>query len=146
VTVHQVEQVTQRTETAGVQRTNWGLFCGGFLAERIGEGEILQDYPMLFPSSGRHYPRQKFRIGRVPVRSPSGEGFSVIESTLARLDADKDELWHRDHPHEVLLRMKEHGPLGLVTYDLAAVDGAPVDWVLALGPRIAAAPDSESTK
>jgi hypothetical protein len=144
VTVHQGEKVSQRTETAGVQRTNWGMFCGGFLAEQLSDGELIQDYPMLFPSSGRHFPRQKVRSGRVPVRAPSGESFSVIESSLARLDSDKDQLWHRDDAHEVLLRMKEHGPLGVVTYELASVDGTSVDWVLALGPR--SSPNVESSQ
>jgi hypothetical protein len=146
VTVHQGEKVTQRTETAGVQRTNWGLFCGGFLEERLGEGEMMQDYPMLFPSSGRHFPRQKFRSGRVPVTSPSGESFPVIETSFARVEGDWDEAWHRDDPHEILLRMKEHGPLGLVTYELTAVDGKPVDWAVALGPRAPREAGPESSR
>jgi hypothetical protein len=50
LTAYHGEEVSQLTGTAGVQRTNWGLFCGGFLAEPLSEGEMMQDYPLLFPA------------------------------------------------------------------------------------------------
>jgi hypothetical protein len=146
ITVHHSGGTLQKTETAGVQRTNWGLFCGGFLSEPLTEGEMLQDYPMLFPSSGRHFPRQKFRTARVALQLPSNQTISVVETQLARLDSDRDRLWNRDDPHEALIRLEEHGPLGLVTYELAAVNGAAVDWVAALPPRNLTKPATESTK
>jgi hypothetical protein len=118
----------EKTETAGVQRTNIGLFCGGFLAEPLSEGEMLQDFPLLFPASGKHVPRQKYRVGTYPIPLPSGESLPVIETHLARLDKSRDTLWHHADEYEALVRMVEQGPAGPVVYDLVRVNGEPVDW------------------
>lgn len=125
-------QTEQFTGTAGVQRSNVGLFCGGFLEEPLDTDSAFRDYPLLFPAEGRHHPRQKFRTGIMPFQAPSGP-VPLIVSFLQRIGTkSKDELWHRHDDHQPLVKMVESRETGRTTYELTAVNGEHVDWASAI--------------
>jgi len=132
ITATKEGKTEQFTGTAGVQRTNVGLFCGGFLAEPLGTDDAFRDFALLFPTEGRHYPRQKFRVGVMPMQAPSGP-VPMIASFMQRPGTkNRDEMWHRDDEHEPLVKMIENRDTGRLTWELVAVDGEPVDWAKAI--------------
>jgi hypothetical protein len=118
-------EVTRKTETREVLRSNLGLFCGSFLDPPLDEDELIVDYPLLFPALGRHYPRQKVRVGWVTV-SRGGEPFTVIHSRLRKLGGKKDDVWHLDDDRQPLLRMVETGDIATLVYSLVTLDGEDV--------------------
>jgi hypothetical protein len=125
-------EVSQKTETGEVQRSNLGLFCGGFLEATLQEGELIVDYPLLVPALGRHYPRQKVRVGSVTVAAPDGP-LPVIHSRLRKLGGAKDDLWHRDDEHQALIRMVETADFGTVVWSLVGLNGQDVSaWAGAI--------------
>ncbi|HMB71096.1 MAG TPA: hypothetical protein VKU85_17425 [bacterium] len=125
-------EATQKTETGEVLRSNFGLFCGGFLETPMDEGGIIVDYPLLFPAQGRHFPRQKVRVGWINVGN-ADPPIDVIHSRLRKLDGNKDELWHLDDDHQALVRMVETGDIATLVYSLVALNGEDVSgWSRAI--------------
>jgi hypothetical protein len=120
-------KTSQKTITSGVQRTNLGMFCGGFLAEEdIATAPIMADFPLLFPVGADHQARQKFREGKFKTPIAGGGEVSVIVSTLKRPDQKRDRYFHMDDPHLILLRLEESTSYGLMTYELTKIDGEPL--------------------
>lgn len=111
-----------KTITAGVQRTNFGLFAGAFLAERLDEGPLMSDFPLLYPVGGDHQPRQKIRDAVIPF-SIAGTQVASIQSTLRRKNGKSDRIWNAVKGHQILLRMEERSTLGLMVYELTSVNG-----------------------
>jgi hypothetical protein len=118
-------EVSQKTETGEVQLSNLGLFAGGFLETRLDDDELIVDYPLLFPALGRHYPRQKVRVGSVSLAGPDGP-LDVIHTRMRKLGGSKDQLWHLDDEHQVLVRMVETADHGVVVYSLVRLNGRDV--------------------
>lgn len=118
-------EVSQKTETGEVQRSNLGLFCGGFLETTLDGGELIVDYPLLFPTQGRHFPRQKVRVETLSVAGPDGP-LDVIHSRLRKLGGKRDDLWHRDDEHQALLRMVETADFGTLVISIVTLNGEDV--------------------
>ncbi len=122
VTTEFEEKKHSKTITSGVRRTNLGLFAGGFLAERLDEGGILQDYPMLYPVGGDHKPRQKVRDAILPFNLGDRQVRS-IQSTIRKPDKTSDRIWNTTGDYQILLRMEEKSSLGVLVYELKSVNG-----------------------
>lgn len=117
----------QTTITAGVTRTNFGLFCAGYLARPIHEGSLMEDFPLLFPVGGDHQPRQRFREAGFPLRVGKERSVPSIVNALRRLDEKTDRIWNANDERAILLRMDENRSFGLLRYELLSVNGVPVD-------------------
>jgi hypothetical protein len=116
---------TSKTITAGVQRTNYGLFAAGFLPQSLEGDELFRDYPMLFPAAANHMPRQKFNEGVLPFVVGPDKQVPAVVTRLDKPNKTSDRLWNAASGHGILLRMEEKSSLGLITYELAAVNGVP---------------------
>jgi hypothetical protein len=124
VTTRFEDEQTQKTITAGVRRTNFGLFCAGYLAEPLGEQPVLTDFPLLFPVAGDHGGRQKFQLAIEPVRI--GErSVSCIHSRINRPNRTRDHLWNSSNALQILVRMEESTNQGKLVYELTQVNGVP---------------------
>ena len=118
----------QYTTTSDVRRSNLGLFCAGFLAEPLDDDEIMRDYPLLWPTAGTHFPRQKFRQSVMPFQVGPQRSVSTIISRLPKSSKtpESDRTWHTNNAHQILVRLEETSDFGLMIYELVAVDGVPV--------------------
>ena len=115
-----------KTITAGVQRTNLGLFASGFLAQPLSDGEMMGDFPLLFPVAAEHMPRQRFREGVLPFTL----GKKQVPAVVTRLDKQNkssDRLWNTTTGHGMLLRMEEQSNFGQIVYELVGVNGVSPD-------------------
>lgn len=116
-----------KTITAGVRRTNFGLFAGGFLAEPLDTGGLMQDFPILYPVGGDHKPRQKVRDAILPFGLPGGKKIRSIQSTIRKPDKSADRIWNTTGDYQILLRMEEKSSLGVLVYELTSVNGQSPD-------------------
>jgi hypothetical protein len=114
----------QKTITSGVRRTNFGLYCGGFLEESLTAGGLIQDWPWLVPSQGDHQPRQKVREAML-TRDFDGRPVPIVMSTLRRLDKMSDRMVNTAEGHQILLELEETIPYGKLTQVLESVNGKP---------------------
>ncbi|GJM44921.1 MAG: hypothetical protein DHS20C21_17630 [Gemmatimonadota bacterium] len=112
-----------KTITSGVQRTNFGLFAGGFMDEALNQGDLLRDYPLLFPVGGDHQPRQKYREAVLPFVVSADKRVRSIVTRIKRPNDDSDRLWNTVEGHQILLRMEEQTTQGLMVYELLSVNG-----------------------
>jgi hypothetical protein len=111
-----------------VRRANLGMFCGGFLVERLDTDEMLRDFPMLWPGEGTRYPRQKFRESIVPFQLSAERKIPVIISTVRKDNKVPivDRYYHAKNGHQILMRLEEAAQYGLLTWELTTVNGVPV--------------------
>lgn len=113
-----------KTITAGVQQSNFGLFASGFLGKRLEDGEMIEDFPLLYPVLADHMPRQRFREGVLPFTFGND---TQIPCLITRIDKpnskDSDRLWNATKGQGVLLRMEEQTTLGKIVYELVGVNG-----------------------
>ncbi|HMB70383.1 MAG TPA: hypothetical protein VKU85_13790, partial [bacterium] len=98
-----------KTITSHVQRTNLGMFAGGFLEEKLNEGDLLRDYPMLYPVGGDHEARQKYREAVMPFVLSPERSVSAIVTRVKRKDERSYRLWNAIGGHQILLRMEAPG-------------------------------------
>lgn len=115
------------TITADVSRTNFGMFCAGFLAEPLAEGDFFSDFPLLYPVGGDHKARQRFREAILPFQATAARTIPTIITRLEKQDKTSDRFWNAAHAHEILLRMEETTSFGLMIYRLETVNGESVD-------------------
>jgi hypothetical protein len=116
-----------KTITSGVQRTNFGLFAAGYLAVPLDQGDMFEDFPLLYPVGGDHQARQKFREAVMPVAVAPHKQVSAIVTRLAKPDKTSDRLWNTASEPEILLRMEETSNLGMMTYRLVSVNGVSLE-------------------
>jgi len=110
--------------TADVRRTNFGFFAGAFLDEPLDKGDVLRDYPLLFPVGADHQGRQKYREAILPFTFAGGrKKVHAIRSRVKRPNEKSDYLWNTVEGHQILLRMEESSNLGEMTYELRSVNG-----------------------
>ncbi|MFN8177153.1 MAG: hypothetical protein U0167_04465 [bacterium] len=115
-----------KTITAGVQRTNFGLFAGGYLEKPLDGGDMFEDFPLLYPVGGDHKPRQKFREGIFPFTV----GTKQVPAIVTRLDRPNkttDRIWNAATGPQILIRMEEASNMGKITYELVSVNGVAPD-------------------
>jgi hypothetical protein len=120
------------TITAGVQRSNFGLYCAAYLDERLDEGGLFDDFPLLFPVAGTHMARQLFREGTLPFQLAKGREIPASLCRLEALDKTSDKIFNTVSGHRLLLRMEETSNLGTIIYELVGVNGvapAESEWV-----------------
>ncbi|NNE44691.1 MAG: hypothetical protein HKN12_10810 [Gemmatimonadetes bacterium] len=135
LTVRRGDESKQRTETAGVRRSPLGFFAAAFQETPMTEGDLIVDFPTLVPAAGRHTAHQRYLSGKAPAQTASGETVRVAMSNLLHVSTARDYLWHRvDHPYQPLLRMEEQVFHGVLVYQIARVNGEPVDWASAAVP------------
>jgi len=115
---------SQKTITAGVQRTDVGLFCAGFLERPIRDSEFFEDYPMLFPVMANHEGRHRFYEGTI-VTQWNGEPVSVFRTHLRHPSKTSDFYWHSTDEHEKLLYLTAQTGLGELRFELVSVNGEP---------------------
>ncbi len=115
------------TITSDVRRTNLGMFCAGFLAEPLAEGDFFSDFPLLYPVGGDHKARQRFREAVLPYQATAARTIPTIVTRLEKPDKTSDRYWNAAHAHEILLRLEETTSFGLMVYRLETVNGEPVD-------------------
>lgn len=116
---------TQTTITAGVQRTNFGLFSAVYLEDELDSNEMFQDFPMLFPVAGTHMARQLFREGILPFAIDKEREIPVTVCRIEALDKTSDRIYNATTGPRILLRMEEVSNLGEIVYQLARVNGVP---------------------
>jgi hypothetical protein len=117
------ERTIERHVTAGVRRTNYGLFSGSFLEEPLDQDRILRDYPLFFPAAGDHEGRQKIREGIMPYILVRGKPVRAILTTLRKPDETSNRYWHSAEPPQMLLRKEETTGYGILTYVLSTYNG-----------------------
>ena len=115
------------TITSHVQRTNFGMFCAGFLAEPLASGDFFSDFPMLYPVGGDHKARQRFREAVLPFEVTGSRSMSTIITRVDKQDKTSDRYWNADDAHEILLRMEETTSFGVMIYQLKSVNGESLD-------------------
>jgi hypothetical protein len=113
-----------RTITAGVQRTNLGVFCGGYLETPLDQGPLLADWPLLFPAAADHGGRQKFRESTGPI-DVGGREVRAITTRIKRGDESSYRIWNSANELQILLRMEDNVPQADLLYILANVNGVP---------------------
>lgn len=113
--------------TSDVRRTNFGMFCAGFLEEPLAGGDFFSDFPLLYPVGGDHKARQRFREAILPFQAAPHRAVSTIITRLEKQDKSSDRYWNADDAHEILLRMEETTSFGLMIYVLETVNGESVD-------------------
>jgi hypothetical protein len=113
----------ERNVTAGVRRTNYGLFCGAFLEEPLDQDPIFRDYPLFFPAAGDHEGRQKIREGVMPFILVRGEAVRAIFTTLRKPDETSNRYWNAAEPPQMLLRKEETTGYGKLIYVLSTYNG-----------------------
>jgi len=118
------EDRSSRTITSGVQRTNLGLFCGGYLEIPLDEGPLLANWPLLFPAAADHEPRQKFRESVAPF-DIGGREVSAIMSRIQRVEESSYRIWNSANDLQILLRMEDSVPQAKLIYILTNVNGVP---------------------
>ena len=116
-------KTVNKTITAGVRQTNFGLFAGGFLPDRLDGDGMLIDYPLLFPVGGDHLARQKYREAVLPFVLADGSKVPAIATRLKHRDETSDRLWNAEKGHQILLKMDQQSPQGLLIYLLTSVNG-----------------------
>lgn len=115
------------TITSDVRRTNFGMFCAGFLAESLADGDFFSDFPLLYPVGGDHKARQRFREAILPFQATPARTIPTIITRLEKQDKASDRYWNAANAHQILLRMEETTSFGLMIYRLETVNGEPVD-------------------
>ena len=115
------------TITSHVQRTNFGMFCAGFLAEPLAGGDFFSDFPMLYPVGGDHKARQRFREAVLPFGVTPTRSVPTIITRVEKQDKTSDRYWNAEDAHEILLRLEETTSFGVMIYRLQSVNGEPVD-------------------
>ena len=113
-----------KTITAGVQRTNVGLFASGFLAHPLTDGEMIEDFALLYPVAADHMARQRFREGVMPF-SIGKKQVPCVVTRLDRQNKTSDRLWNTTTGVGMLLRMEESTNFGQIVYELVGVNGVP---------------------
>jgi len=121
-------ETTQREFPDDVRRSNLGMFCGAFLVEPLDHDDLLREFPMLWPSHGTRYPRQKFRESILPFRISEARTVRAIVSTLRKDNKIPvvDRYYHVADELMILLRWVQETDVGVITYELTAVDGVPL--------------------
>jgi hypothetical protein len=119
-------QRTQKTITAGVQRTDVGLFCAGFLEHPLNSGEFFEDFPLLFPAMANHEGRQKFNEGII-MATVDGTNVPAIRTQIRHPSKTSDFYWHSADEHEMLLHLAAHTSFGTMRYELVSVNGERTD-------------------
>ncbi len=113
----------ERNVTAGVRRTNYGLFCGAFLEEPLDQDPMFRDYPLFFPAAGDHEGRQKIREAVMPFIRVRGETVRAVFTKLRKPDETANQYWHSAEPPQMLLRKEETTGYGMLTYVLSTYNG-----------------------
>lgn len=117
------DKTTNKTITSGVRQSNFGLFAGAFLPDRLDGDGMLIDYPLLFPVAGDHLARQKYREAVLPFVLADGTKVPAITTRLKHRDETSDRLWNADKGHQILLKMEQQSPQGILIYRLTSVNG-----------------------
>jgi len=115
---------SSKTITSGVQRTNLGVFCGGYLEVPLDEGPLLANWPLLFPAAADHEGRQKFRESVSPF-DVDGREVPAITTRIRRPDESSQRIWNTANDLQILLRMEDRVPQADLLYILANVNGVP---------------------
>jgi hypothetical protein len=118
-------KTTQTMITAGVRRSNLGLFCGGFLETPLDQDEMFVDFPLLYPVYANHEARQKYREMTIPMDVGADEPVPIIVSRVQRKDKKSDAMWNTASPHQILIRYEEPTSYGKMVYQLVTVNGEP---------------------
>jgi hypothetical protein len=116
-------QTIERNVTANVRRTNFGLFCGVFMAEPLDRDPMMRDYPLFFPTVGDHEGRQKIRAGIMPFIVVRGQTLRAVLTTLRKPDKNANKYWHLADDPLMLLRKEESTGYGTLTYVLTTYNG-----------------------
>jgi hypothetical protein len=111
-----------------VRRSNLGMFCGAYLVEPLDRDELLREFPMLWPAHGMRYPRQKFRESTMWFRISDDRQVRTIISTLRKDNKIPivDRYYHVANDLMILVRMESDTEVGLLTWELTAVNGVPL--------------------
>lgn len=117
---------TSKTITAGVRRSNLGLFCAGYLEQPLTGSGVFSDFPLLFPVLGDHKPRQRVQEG-VMEREVLGRSVPAILTRLNKPTRSRFRMWHSANDLEILLRLEEETPQTTLIYDLIKVNGEPAN-------------------
>jgi hypothetical protein len=102
------------------------MFCAGFLAEPLAEGDFFSDFPLLYPVAGDHKARQRFREAILPFDITPARSISTIITRVEKQDKTSDRYWNADDAHEILLRLEETTSFGVMIYQLRTVNGESV--------------------
>lgn len=116
-------RTTNKTITSGVRQSNFALFAGAFLPDKLDGDGMLIDYPLLFPVGGDHLARQKYREAVLPFVLADGTRVPAITTRLKHRNETSDRLWNADKGHQILLKMEQQSPQGLLIYRLTTVNG-----------------------
>ncbi len=111
--------------TAGVQRTNFALFCAAYLQDQLDGPEMFQDFPLLFPVAGTHMARQLFREGVLPFQIAKDREIPASVCRIEAQDKTSDRIFNAAAGHRILVRMEEVSNLGKIVYELVRVNGVP---------------------
>jgi len=111
--------------SAEVRRSNFALFCGGYLEERLDGGEPFEDFPMLYPVGGDHKARQRFREAEFPFEIGPKTSVPTVISRIEKKDKSHDRIWNAVAGPQILLRMEESTNFGPMVYELRTVNGVP---------------------
>ncbi|MGH2569633.1 MAG: hypothetical protein ACRDGR_00315, partial [bacterium] len=121
-------ETTEKEFPDDVRRSNLAMFCGAYLEERLDQDELLREFPLLWPSQGMRYPRQKFRESIMPFQVSADRKVRAIISTIRKSNKVPvvDRYYHVADDLMILLRLVEETDAGVITYELTAVDGVPL--------------------